>query len=118
MSFPNTITIKNAANVDSVFIRLDDDKVQSTYVLSTATLSEPVHLIIRKDMTKSANGVDRYLVKFQATVLSDGVPCLATRNESLAQSRNIPRATTDNLVAWGKNFHTSDNVTMMLRGEI
>lgn len=118
MSFPNTITLKDAANVDSVFIRLDDDKVQSTYVLSTATLSEPVHLIIRKDMAKSANGVDRYLVKFQATVLSNGVPFLVTRNESLAQSRNIPRAKTDNLIAWGKNFHTNDNVTMMLRGEI
>lgn len=118
MSFPNTITLKNAANVDCVFVRLDDDKVQSTYALSTATLSEPVHLIIRKDMAKTVNGVDRLLVKLQATILSDGIPVLATRNESLAQSRKIPRATTDDLVAWGKNFHTSENVTMLLRGEI
>lgn len=118
MAFPNEITIKNAANVDCIFIRMHDDKTQSTYVLSTSSPSEPTYLILQKDQSKSSNGVDRYLAKFQATVLVGGVPVLATRNISLATNRQVPRATNDDLMAFEKNFHTSDNLTKQLRGEI
>lgn len=118
MAFPENITLKNAANVDSIFVRLHDDRVSSTYVLLTATPSEPVYLIIQKDLAKSANGVDRFLVKFQATVVSNGVTSLATRNETLAQNKSIPRVVTDDLVAYGKSLHTTENVSKLLRGEI
>lgn len=118
MAFPDSLTIKNAANVDCVFARLHDDKVQSTYVLTTSTPSEPLYLIIQKDMGKSASGVDRYLAKFQATVLVGGVPVMATRNNSLASNKLVPRAVNDDLLAFDKNFHTSENFTKQLRGEI
>lgn len=118
MAFPDTLTIKNAANVDSVFVRLHDDKNSSTYVLQTSTLSEPVYLIFQKDLAKSPQGTDRYLVKLQANVIVNGVMNTATRNETLAQTRSVPRTVTDDLIAYGKNVHTVDNVSKLLRGEI
>lgn len=118
MAFSDTLTLKNAANVDCIFVRLHDDKNSSTYVLQTSTLSEPVYLIFQKDLAKSLTGTDRYLVKLQANVIVNGVMQTATRNETLAQSRAVPRATTDDLIAFGKNVHTVDNVSKLLRGEI
>lgn len=118
MAFPETLTLKNAANVDSVFIRLHDDKNSSTYVLESSTVSEPVHLIIQKDQAKSLTGTDRYLVKFQATVISNGVTHVATRNSTLAQTRSIPRVVTDDLIAFGNAIHSQANVSKLLRGEV
>lgn len=118
MAFPETITIKNAANVDCVFVRMHDDKTSSTYVLTTSTPSEPVLLIFSKDQSKSMNGVDRFLVKLQATVLVGGVPVMSTRNASLATNRQIPRIVNDDLLAFEKNVQTVDNLTKQLRGEI
>lgn len=118
MAFAESITLKDAANADNVFIRLHDDKVSSTYVLSTASLSEPVHLVIQKDIAKSANGADRFLAKFQATVLVDGVPVMATRNSSLATHRKVPVATNEMLRAFEVSFSTSANLAKQMRGEV
>lgn len=118
MAFPDQITIKNAANVDTVFVRMHDDKTSSTYVQANSTPAEPVYLIFSKDMAKSMNGVDRFLVKLQATVLVGGIPVMATRNASLATNKSIPRAVNDDLLAYEKNIQTSENLTKQLRGEI
>lgn len=118
MAFPDSITLKDAANADNVFVKLHDDKTQSLYVLTTAPIAEPVHLVIQKDMAKTNNGTDRFLAKLQATVLVDGVPVLSTRNISLATHRKVPAATNAMLLAFGNSFSTEANLTKQLRGEI
>lgn len=120
MSFDSTITLKNAANQDVTFLRLNADSSKVTYALSTATLSEPVLLTIGHQMTSAMDGSDRHLVKVSKTVLdTDGRPRTATINVTKADPRlGVTRADRDDMLAYAKSFLVILNVDKLERGEL
>lgn len=89
MSFPTTIALKNAAGTAETFIRIGQDGDTVKYLLGTSTLTAPVELTIGHQMTKSADGSDRHMVKMSRTVIGTD---LKPRTIVLNLTGSIPRS--------------------------
>lgn len=120
MSYPATITLKNAAGTAETFIRIGQEGDVVKYLLSTSTLSAPVELTIGHQMTKSADGSDRHMVKLSRTVIgTDLKPRTSVWNLTGSVPRStVTRTTTDDCLAEQKEFISQVAlVDALLRGE-
>lgn len=121
MSFASTLVLKNAAAANENFTRLSSDKSQVSYALATATLNAPVLLIIGHQMTNSAEGSDRHLVKMSRTVIgADSKARTLVMNCTFSVPRNgISRTDINDSIAELREFlGTTANVDSLLRGEL
>jgi hypothetical protein len=120
MAFPNTITLKDAANADKIFVRVSSDKQRVTYALDSATLSEPLTFQVAHTMSPAPDGSNRHLFKCSVTKIDpNGRPKTAIINFTVATPKTgIDREVLDDVIAFTKNFLTSANVGAVLRGEL
>lgn len=120
MSFPSPIVLKDAAAANENFIRLFGDSSKVNYALGSATLSEPVALVIGNQRTSAQDGSDRYMVKISRTVLdSDSRPRTLVINCTISVPRvGIARTDVNNSIAELKEFFSTANVDALLRGEL
>lgn len=120
MSFASTIVLKNAAAAIQTFLRLNSDKSQVNYALSTSSLSAPVSLVIGHQMTSAPDGSDRHLVKISRTVIgADNKAKTCVLNCTLSVPRvTISRTNVDDCIAELKEFLATANVDALLRGEL
>lgn len=120
MAFPSPIVLKDAANANENFVRLNGDSQKVNYLFEGSTLSEPVALQIGHQMTTSPQGNDRHLVKVSRTVVdSEGAPRTCVLNFTLSVPRvGITSADVKDSVAEVVSFLTTANVDAILRGEL
>lgn len=120
MSFPAIIVLKDASNANENFLRLHADASKVTYALETATLAEPVTLVIGKQMTESSKGSNRHMAKLTSVVNDvSGNPFVLTSTFTMTVPKQVIAQTdVDDHVARQKSFLTPENVAKMERGEL
>lgn len=121
MAYASTIALKNAAAAAETFTRLAQNGDVVEYMLTTSTLSAPVKLQIGHQITKSADGNDRHMVKIARTVIGTD---LKPRTVTWTLTGSVPRSTisrtnVDDCLAELKEFiATAANIDALLRGEL
>lgn len=121
MAFASPIVLKNAADTNENFIRLNGDGQKVNYLYEGSTLSEPISLQIGHQMTTSPQGSDRHLVKISRTVIdSDNSPRTLVLNCTLSVPRvGITASDVKDAVAELESFiSVNSNVDALLRGEL
>lgn len=120
MSYPSTLTLKDRAAANQIFVRLKGDNNAVIYGLQSAALNAPTLLTIGHQMTNSVAGSDRHLVKIAKTVLdSANKPTTAVINFTVAAPRvAITRNDLDDMIAELKEFLATANVDALMRGEL
>lgn len=120
MSFPDTLTLKNAADIDVAFTKTSDDSVKTVYTADTSQIGLPEQFTIMHDIAKPAvAGVDRHTVKYSFLAADDNSR-LFTLPVSLTFSKPRQVITDQNVadgVAFIKNFLSTANITKLIRGE-
>lgn len=120
MSLATTLTLKDSANVNETFIKINADGTKANYVESAASLQEPLTLQIGHQMTTSREGSDRHMAKVAETVLdTEGKPhtTVWTITGSVPRVGVSSAVCLDN-VARLKALLTPEFVAQMLRGEL
>lgn len=122
MSFPATITLKDAAAASAVFNRLRSDSNKVDYALASSTLQEPVMLRIGQQPAASPTGVNRHLAKFHRIKMDAAskktVPLVM--NVTISRPLDlVAEADVNDLCAYACEFFKSPTlVAAFLRGEL
>lgn len=118
--FADNIVLKNAAAVDKTFKLISLEGTSSERIDTSSTRVAPrVMRIKRTDATGKA-GTDRYVVQFAKTAQGTGGKVVAVVNVSvqLPQDPALSSADIVDLIAFAKDFLTSDNVNALLLGDL
>lgn len=120
MSFNATLTLKDAADANVTFVKLDSDATKSVYTLESSTVQEPVLLQIAKTMSQSRDGSNRHLAKVTKVVVdAENRPATSVMNFSFAVPKiGFTQAYVNDMLAYLKSFLTPENVAKMSRGEL
>lgn len=121
MSFPATLTLKNALNADITFIRLSGDDISSIYSRADSPIGLPQTLRISKTMAPAGTtGNDKFLVKFVSAAQNavTGKVEQAVQNFTISLPRSFTAAQQEDLASFQSSFLTSENQAKLRRGEV
>lgn len=120
MSLATSLILKDAADANETFVKINADSTKANYAESTSTLQEPITLQVGHQISNSREGNNRHMAKVAETVVdAEGKPhtTIWTITGSVPRVGITSSNCLDN-VARLKALLSPEFVAQMLRGEL